>query len=110
MDDKVMAIVGYASAKTPILMVWSFVNQHVFRLGRAQTVEVQLLEVVYSLELLSRLWLIVAAVEKAFPVFGPGCAREFHPFNLVAQVLGGSNVAHFPFLPVGPGAGDAVGH
>src|SRR6267142_5410241 len=104
-----MPIVSNLAAKTPILMVRPFVNQRVLGLRSAETMEIQFLEIVHSFELLPRLGLVVATVEKAFAVFGPGRAGKFHPLNLVAQILRPEYVSHFPFLPVRARRGDIIG-
>ncbi len=52
---------------------------------------------------------VVAAVEEAAIVLGPGCSGELDPPEQVRQILARLDVADSPFLPVGPAGGQAVG-
>src|SRR5439155_8979412 len=108
-DDEIMAIVGDVTAETPFFLIGALVDQSILGLGRAEAVEIKFLIIVNAFELLARFGFGIAAVKKAFAIFGPGCAREFDPFDMVTQILAGADVAHFPLLPIGTGRGDTIG-
>src|SRR5260221_13192055 len=100
MDDQVPPIVGDFAAETPIFVVRPFINQLVICLERAEPVQIKLLKMVHGLELFSRLWFLVPAVEKSFAILGPGGSRKLYPFDLIVQVLGDLPIPDLPFLPI----------
>ena len=109
-DEQVMAIVSHGGAEAPVFMIRAIVHQAVGGLRRPDDVIIDFLEIIHLGELSVGLGLIVAGIEKAFAILGPGRAGEFHPFQGVGQVLAGADIADLPFLPVGTGGGQPVGH
>ena len=93
----------------PLGMLGPKVDQHVGRLRRAEAVVAQPVVEVQGLELGPRLGLLVAAVEEALAVFGPGGLGELGPAEFVGQHLAGGDFQDVPDGPIGAGLGAAVG-
>ena len=91
------------------LLVRTLIDQLVGGLRRAQAVVVELLVEVGLLQRAPLAGLVVAAVEEALVVVGPGGLRELDPVQGVRQVAAGVDVAHPPLLPVRAPRGEAVG-
>ena len=64
---------------------------------------------VQRLELGAGLGLLVAAIEKALAVLGPGGVGELGPLQLVGQLPAGGDFQDVPDRPVAAGLGTAVG-
>ena len=105
-----MAVLRHLPAETPVLVIVPLINQFVVRLRRADPVIVKFLEIIYLGHLRGFGGLIETAVVKALIVLRPRRAGEFHPLQIVAQILAGPHVAHLPFLPIRTGRGQSVGH
>mmetsp|Transcript_6598 Transcript_6598/g.27333 ORF Transcript_6598/g.27333 Transcript_6598/m.27333 type:complete len:718 (+) Transcript_6598:973-3126(+) len=108
-DQQQAAIVGHLGAEAPFLVIAVLGDEDILGLRSAQAVVVELLEVVGALERLALLGGIEAGVEEALAIGRPGGAAELDPFDGVRQVLAGGEIAHPPGLPVGAGAGHAIG-
>ncbi len=108
-DHQVAAVLGDVALEAQLFLIGPLVDQAVGGLRRADAVVVELLVVVRLLHLLARFGLVVAAVEEALAVVGPGGARELDPLQPVGEVAAGRHLAHLPLLPVRATGGQAVG-
>ncbi len=108
-DDQVAAVVGDATVEAPLLVVGSFIDQLIGRLGRADAVIVEFVVVVRSLVGQPLPGLGVATVEKPLPVVGPGSVGELDPLQVVFEVSPTLYLTNPPSLPVGAGGREPVG-
>ena len=109
-DDEVAAVLGRSGVEAPFLLVGPMVDQLVLGLRRAEAVVEDFLVVVPGLVFLAGFRRVVAGVVEALVVLRPGGAGELRPLEEVRVVISGGDVAHPPLVPVGPGAGNGVGH
>ncbi len=108
-DDEIAAVIADAAAKHHLFDIRALVDQFVFGLSGAEAVEIELLEII-GIAQGGAGGLVVTAVVETFAVFGPGCAGEFHPLEIVGEIFAGVDVADVPLVPVGAGSGDAISH
>ena len=108
-DHQVAAVFGNLAFVLPLGMLGPIVDQHVGRLRRADAMVEELVVEVQRLELGAGLGLLVAAVEEALAVLGPGGVGELGPLQLVGQLPAGGDFQDVPDRPVAAGLGAAVG-
>ena len=104
-DYQVAAVVGHAAGEAPLLFVRPLVDECVFFLLIAEAMVIELLKVIRAGKLFVLFRLVVTAVVKALVVGRPRNGGKLDPLEVIAQVLAGRHVEHFPLLPVGPGGG-----
>ncbi len=99
-DNEIIAILANVAAKEPILLIGTFVNEHIIRLRRAEFVKVNFLKVISAFQRVP-LRFVVTAIEKSLAVARPGNTGKLHPLEIVGKILHRFDVANFPFLPIG---------
>ncbi len=108
-DHQVAAVFADLAFVLPLGMLGPIVDQHVGRLRRAEVMVEELVVEVQRLELGARLGLLVAAIEKALVVLGPGGAGELGPLQFVGQLPAARDFQDVPGQPVAAGLRAAVG-
>ena len=103
-EDQVLAVVRDSRSGPPVLVLAVFPDERVVLLRRADPVVGHLLVIIRRLEVVAWPGFGKPAVKEALAVGAPLGRRELDPFQVVAQVLAGGDVADFPFVPVRPAA------
>src|SRR5262249_9604157 len=95
--------------KIPFWLIGPFVDEHIVALRCADAVVKHLAVAVRLLELGAFFRLVVAAVEESLAVERPRSRAELDPFQFIAQVAPGADLANTPGVPVASRSGNTIG-
>ena len=109
-DDQIATVFGDAQLEAPVRLIGTFVNQHIGRLLRANSMIVHLHVGVQRCEGGSFFRPGITSVEESFAVRSPFGSAEFDPLQFIVQQLAGFDLHDLPGVPVGARVLNTVCH